>query len=171
MTKLNLGQDWELRADAANNRLLAEYTPNGTQFEMNGDGTLRPLNGGIDLGGADITNAGSVSTNTVEVDNYELREFSATVADDNAVSFDGEGVKLVNVLGGRASAQSGIFGSSFNSVYTYGAQGMSNEGQSALSGSTGPDGSLNISRDGNTIYVENRTDSQQRLVVVLHKAL
>jgi len=67
MTKLNLGQDWELRADAANNRLLAEYTPNGTQFEMNGDGTLRPLNGGIDLGGADITNAGSVSTNNADI--------------------------------------------------------------------------------------------------------
>jgi len=62
MTTLNLGQDWELRADAANNRLLAEYTPNEIQFEMNEDGTLRPLNGGIDLGGADITNVGSVST-------------------------------------------------------------------------------------------------------------
>jgi len=69
MTTLNLGQDWELRADAANNRLLAEYTPNGTQFEMNEDGTLRPLNGGIDLGGADITNAGSVSTGEADITN------------------------------------------------------------------------------------------------------
>lgn len=60
---LKLGSDWEQTYDANNNRLLIEYTPNGNQFELNEDGTLKPLDGDIDLGGINsITNAQSVST-------------------------------------------------------------------------------------------------------------
>jgi len=60
MTQLNLGQDWEIAVDAPNNRLLVEYTPTTTQFELNEDGTLKPLDGGVDtdlLNGADLANA------------------------------------------------------------------------------------------------------------------
>jgi len=60
---LKIGDDWEQRYDANNNRLLIEYTPNGNQFELNEDGTLNPLDGDIDLGGVNsITNASSVNT-------------------------------------------------------------------------------------------------------------
>jgi len=60
MTQLNLGQDWEIAVDAPNNRLLVEYTPTATQFELNEDGTLKPLDGGVEtdlLNGADLANA------------------------------------------------------------------------------------------------------------------
>lgn len=60
---LKLGDNWEQTYDADNDRLLIEYTPNGNQFELNEDGTLKPLDGDIDLDGVNsITNASSVDT-------------------------------------------------------------------------------------------------------------
>jgi len=58
MTTLNLGQDWKAEVDAPNNRLIIEYEPNGTQFEMNENGNLQPLNGDVlDEAGNALVNA------------------------------------------------------------------------------------------------------------------
>lgn len=73
---LKIGDDWEQRYDANNNRLLIEYTPNGNQFELNEDGSLKPLDGDIDLGGVNsITNASSVNTGRSLTDEVTGRDF------------------------------------------------------------------------------------------------
>lgn len=62
MSSLNIGQDWSIVTDAANNRLLVEYEPNGNRYALGEDGTLKPLDGGLDtdiLNGADLANSAS----------------------------------------------------------------------------------------------------------------
>jgi len=73
-----------MNVDAANNRLLVEYTPNGTQYELNEDGTLKPLDGGIDLGGGDVTNVGALDTDELNSAIESPSDISASRSVDTA---------------------------------------------------------------------------------------
>jgi len=54
---LNLGQDWEFQPDAPNNRLYAEYGPNGSQFSFDESGDLTLDSGSLDLSGGSLTDS------------------------------------------------------------------------------------------------------------------
>lgn len=80
-----------------------------------------------------------------------------TIGDDSAKSFNSGSRSVVIISSASQNTGSGIFLSSFSSLTVIGQNGMSYEGNTTLSGTDGPDGSLNISISDNNIYLENRT--------------
>ena len=80
-----------------------------------------------------------------------------SIADDGAVSInyiDG----LLAIYDISASPARAFFSVSFNDLETIISDGISNEGRNTtLSGTTGPDSSINIAIDGSDVYLENRT--------------
>jgi hypothetical protein len=94
-----------------------------------------------------------------------MQSTTVSLADDSATSFDVSGDKLLFVIGDKSKTESGFFGTGFGAVSDFGSTSMSVE-SGTLSGTTGGDGTLNISRDGNDLYLENRTGGSRDISVM-----
>lgn len=91
MTTINLGTDWVLEVDSANNRLLYTYQPNGSQFELNENGDLIPLdgtlivsgdfsvNGNALIDGAGVSHSGELADLAENVEGFSTAGASGTV--------------------------------------------------------------------------------------------
>jgi hypothetical protein len=104
----------------------------------------------------------------LEVDQTTIKSKTVTLSDDSATSILVSNSKRCIVLGEGSSVESGDFLTGFNSLTTVATKNMSNENSAQLSGTTGPDGSINISRDDNDLYIENRTGTSKDITVELH---
>ena len=69
----------------------------------------------------------------------------------------------------RSSAvAAGVFFSKFDGITIVDDLGISNQGgNTTLSGTTGPDGQVSVSVDGNSLFVENRFGSQEKFAIYL----
>jgi len=93
----------------------------------------------------------------------EQTAVTRSIADDSVITVDAARVQVIFVL---INGPTGIFRTNFDAVKTVSKDaGMSNQGTTTLSGTTGPDGLINVSRDANTLYVENRRDKSRKLVL------
>jgi len=102
-----------------------------------------------------------LSTKELIVGQVQRRVVELTIADDS--------VKSVNVSPNRGALiavyqedanRFGLFGTIANSCDTATSQAITNNGSLQLTGTTGTDGELSVSRDGDTFYIENRTGGQ-----------
>jgi hypothetical protein len=88
-------------------------------------------------------------------DAYGVTQDADTVGDDSVVSKSVSGRVFVLVIGPREAA--GFFDSDTDSLTTIGVDpNIGNAGNQTLSGSTGGDGVLSVSRASGSVYVENR---------------
>jgi len=86
---------------------------------------------------------------------------------DEAESIDATDVRFLYLFGsGPGDNISGIFGTNSDEMNTFGKNGINNEGSTTLGGTTGPEDSLNISRDDDTVFLENRTGVVRNVAVL-----
>jgi len=104
--------------------------------------------------------------NTLNRGNTPEEYQTFTVADDSVQEFNLSTDKLIQIHADRG-VTSGIYLSSFNKLTTVAQEiDMTNEGSTDLTGTTGPDNNLNVSRDGNTGHLENRTGTQIEVDII-----
>jgi len=159
--------------DASNNFSDAEFriqtdsigVTGGTElFTVTDEGNVSIPKGNLDLNSNTIDGASTVkpsnAANGLEIKNQ-------TIADDSVATYDVAGLSLIFIQGADSQSRgSGIFLSGFDSLTTVQLSNMTNEGgNTTLSGTTSTDGNINVSRDDNTIYVENRTGAQEKITV------
>ncbi|WP_435065897.1 hypothetical protein [Halobaculum sp. EA56] len=89
-----------------------------------------------------------------------------TIPDDGAKIIDSESQCLVLIGGPSESSGGGLLATSFSTLTTLATTNVSNEGNTTLDGTSGPDGSLNLAIDSNNLYLENRTGSERSYTVV-----
>jgi len=123
-----------------------------------------PLSETLDADGNDVTNvrvldAGDATVkNTLKIGPTQYDAIAITLDEDEAKSVDVTGDTVIEVMsGGAVSGNVGIFVGVFDDIITAAQHGMTNEGNQDLGSTQGTDGALNISRDGNTLWLENRT--------------
>jgi hypothetical protein len=108
--------------------------------------------------GDDITPE-SVNTDLAVIGETGYNPTTTALADDSVatVTVSSESIQL---LTGNAGGVTGIFVSAFDSLITAATGStVTNAGSTTLTGTTGDDGDLTVSRDGNDLNIENRTGS------------
>jgi hypothetical protein len=130
---------------------------------------------------ATTVNATDVNTDSVNTDN--LRSFGvgrfgksfSSVADDSVVTYNlkddiqpntNSPYILTVFAGGTTPRASAVFATAFNSLSSGPLETVTNQGTANLTGSTGPDGSLNVSRDKDTLQLENRLGGTKDIAVI-----
>jgi len=103
----------------------------------------------------------SVSTDEEVIGQVQRRVPALTIADDAADSITvstnrGALISVYDVSANRF----GLFATVANAVDSAGTQAITNLGGQQLTGTTGTDGDLSVSRDADTFYIENRTGGQ-----------
>jgi hypothetical protein len=149
--------------------------------DINNSGTISTTD--IDVSGSagslntdDISNSGQISS--VEylssTDPLTLRPASADVgltqsrvslSDDSAATADASNSGILFITSREGQRGSGLFFTRFSGVTTIQTNNSTNQGSTTLSGTTGPDGSLNVSRNGNTLNIENRTGRNEEYII------
>ena len=159
-----LGDNYKLEEDSSGNLQIVDTTTN-TAVATHTAGGGWTLGANVDGDGNDLTNLGSVSTNEASTTPVTRSGESFDVADDDVISFTAprDGILFVHADFGNAS---GLFHyrefNNLDSIVTGG--NAENEGTgTTLSGTTGQDGNINVAKDGNTIFLENRTGGQRTL--------
>jgi hypothetical protein len=90
------------------------------------------------------------------------QRYGREIADDDVASIDVGSETILFVTGKSTGAGVGIYFMGFNTLLTVQQSGSTtNQGSTTLTGTTGPDGSLNIARDNNTLLLENRTGESE----------
>lgn len=141
----------------ASNELVLREATNGNEARLQKDGTFKMPSAEADE--ADIANR-------IGLGGVDMNVRTFTIPDDDVVEFDLTRDTIFLVNGEGSSAAAGMFSSSFDNLTTAAAEtNLSNEGNSDLTGTTGPDESLNISRDGNVGHIENRLGSEEEIHV------
>jgi len=103
-------------------------------------------------------NFDSINTDDLIVGVTRTESKAVTLDEDEAKSIDVAGDTIVNVMSaGAESGNVGSFVTAFDGISTAGQNGMTNEGNTDLGSQTGTDGTLNISRNENALWLENRT--------------
>lgn len=126
---------------------------------------------------ADVDNE-SVSTEEGTINNQlqygtELRTTfnEQTIADDTAETLVSDGnPKRVTILNDSGGAEMATLLVSFNNLVTEALSNATNQGNSTLSGTTGPDGSINISQDGADLTLENRSGGSLDIVYIIERS-
>jgi len=119
-------------------------------------GTIGTDSDRVDVNAEDI-DAVSVNTDDVTIGPHNITPDSEIVADDSAVTFSGYEAALTFWINAGGPDNQALFVSGFKELETAAAlSSVTNQGRTALSGTTGPDGNLNIARDGADIIAENR---------------
>ena len=110
---------------------------------------------------ADGVDANSVSTDEEVIGQVQRRVPALTIADDAAdsITFSKNRGALISVYDVSAN-RFGLFATVANAVDSAGTQAITNLGGQQLTGTTGTDGDLSVSRDADTFYIENRTGGQ-----------
>jgi len=108
---------------------------------------------------ADSINTDEAVTDTIRNDGFDkgLKIDSVTINNDDATSVDSTAYSFVFISAISEERGVGQFTTDFSTITTVNKSNISNEGNTVLSGTTGPDGTLNVSIDANTLYLENRT--------------
>lgn len=131
---------------------VAEIYHNGN------DTVIDPLVGSVDVQGA--------FKSPVVTGDLVKEVTTLTIADDDVATIDAQNGYYSKLIGDGSGKKNGIFGHSFNRLDTiFAGADVTNQGNTDLTGTDGPDGSINVSRDGNTLNVENRLGSEQQVVV------
>jgi len=93
-----------------------------------------------------------------------IHEFNENVPDDGVASVTLNTGSALSYVSATTDGAVALFITEFDNLID-GLVGTNatNQGNSVLDGTTGPDGSLNISRDGNTFYFENRTATEEEI--------
>jgi len=143
-------------------------------------GTIGSASQPVDLESEDINNADTVTTNTLDavsvntdetvINNVPiLMESFQDVNDNTSVTLNVSEFELINISTSFGGC-TGIFFTRFNGIdnFIFG-RSMSSQGGTPLTGTTGPDGDLNVSRVGNTLHIENRLGSQRDVVIFSFK--
>jgi len=137
------------------------------------DGTLKIQEGTsgsdneVSLGTDGTVTAPAVSTGDLTVNSvpYLAKPFSG-VGDDTAVTVDVNGFEIIDVST-SFSGVNGTFYTGFDDIYnSTSGRNITDQGNSTLSGTTGTDGSLNVSRSDNTLYLENRLGDSRDITVL-----
>jgi len=108
---------------------------------------------------ADSINTDEAVTDTIRNDGFDkgLKIDSVTINNDDATSVDSTAYSFVFISAISEERGVGQFTTDFSTITTVNKSNISNEGNTVLSGTTGPDGTLNVSIDATTLYLENRT--------------
>lgn len=133
--------------------VVVEHANSGTQVTLDETGIQTP----------------ALSTGEVITD--QLRPSSSTngltieansLADDSSASISRNATSVAIVTTTNIQTGAGIFFQGFDTITTVDEANMSNQGgDTSLSGTTGPDGSLNVAVQDNEFYIENRTGSEE----------
>lgn len=158
---------------------LAEY---GNAFDIDTDGSGNPILVDSQSGNTIATydrGSGSwvidsLSTGELDINGKLSTNVELTIADDDVASIDVSGSGLLSsasnlhYINGQTGSETGLFLGAFNLLTTAASNSaITNQGQTALTGTDGPDGSLNIARDGNSLLIENRTGGPNTVSVLL----
>jgi len=118
----------------------------------------------------DAIDAGTVETEllnaeSLNIGNVPLTNRQLTIADDNVASFDVSSEVLIFII--SPSQCTGAYVSSFNDLVEMASDDNINVISSTqLTGTTGTDGKISASRDGQTLYVENRFGEQKDFEII-----
>lgn len=88
--------------------------------------------------------------------NKGIKLESVTIPDNDVATVDSEAFSTVFINAIAAGRGVGQFTTSFDGISTLNATNITNQGNTVLDGTTGPDGTLNVAVDDNTLYLENR---------------
>jgi len=89
-----------------------------------------------------------------------------TIPDDDAKSIDSTSRSLVMIASSFDGAATGMLStSSISTTVEYGEK-LNATGLSQLSGTDGPDGTLNTAVESNTLFFENRTGSERTYTII-----
>ena len=147
-----------------NNGTLDIITPNDTVDLQSNDLVNAALGGIMDANGNDITNVNQLDANSVNTDqailnNTTVNVQSFTIADDDVVSFGAGSTREFKVITDGVRFN-GAWGGDFGDLYEIWTAQATTTSSGPLSGTTGADGDMTVSRDGNTVYIENRRGGQ-----------
>jgi len=123
----------------------------------------------VDVEAATVTatdvNTDSVNTDQTTINGINYLSETVTIADDAVGTIDVSDFELLTISGGFTGCGAFLicgFGRIANSLL---GRKTTELGGTPLDGTTGPDDSLNIARDDNTLYLENRLGSEQEYTV------
>lgn len=121
-------------------------------------GLVDPLQDDLDANGKDIKNAAALEAESATIGNTLFENDTLSLADDVSGSVRVSQDQFIWVLGDSGGV-SANFQSTFDVLNTIIVGGsVTNQGGAiVLNGTTGPDETVNISRDGNDLYIENRS--------------
>jgi len=115
----------------------------------------------------------SVSTGRTIIGNSNIDSRTVTVADDDVATLDipsnenNEAMIFVRAETSGPGDNGGLYHTAFASLNAaaLGSNHSNEGGTNTLSGTDGPDGSLNVSKEGTTLYMENRLGAESDVVV------
>ena len=156
--------EFELTEDQ-NGNLALEAKNQGYVFTIDENSSLSDkiesqLDENLNANGNDINNVGSLNTGNIDIGQTTIVSNTVTLSDDGSESFDFQGDTMAHIFG-DVGGTSAIVATRFDGIGDVLANGAKyNIESGALSGTTGQDGRINISRVENTFYIENR-DGQE----------
>jgi len=133
-----MADDFTLKWDAQNQELYGEDPSTGDRIPVPFD---------------------SVNIDKAVFNNTTVNVQSFTIADDDAVSFSAGSLKEVKVIT-DAGNFNGAWGADFGDLYEIWTAQATSTDSGSLSGTTGTDGQMTVSRDGNAVFIENRSGGQ-----------
>jgi hypothetical protein len=117
---------------------------------------------------SDVDNE-SVSTEVVNVGESRIQQQTETIDDDEALRFGDidAPAELFRIVQGASQTEWALLFHNFGNATVVSSGGdFANESPGTLGGTTGTDGLLNYSADGNDIYLENRTGSSGSYTII-----
>lgn len=112
------------------------------------------------------TTTDSLDADSITINNTRLSSPTLTVADDGVKTVDVGGDQFIQVFGDQGNTF-GVFTAAFGTLNTIDVgTKVTNQGSTDLTGTTGPDGTLNISNTDTTLHLENRVGNSLEIDVV-----
>ncbi|MUW13928.1 hypothetical protein GJ633_04070 [Halorubrum sp. CBA1125] len=122
---------------------------------------------------AEEVNAESVNTDGMEVGAISIEDDKRTIADDDVAeidlsSFDPIFPNEIHIFSDNSGEEVGAFVVAFNQINEMAiGNSATNQGLVQLTGTDGPDASVNYAVDSGTFYVENRAGTEITISLLL----